>query len=40
MDYERVEPIVSAINPVPAGVGSVTTAILAKHVIQAAGGLL
>ena len=40
VDYERVEPIVSAISPVPAGVGSVTTAILAKHVIQAAGGLL
>lgn len=34
--YSEVEPIVSAITPVPGGVGSVTTAILAKHVVEAA----
>lgn len=34
--YDEVEPIVDAITPVPRGVGSVTTAILAKHVIEAA----
>ena len=36
VDFEKVEPIVEAITPVPAGVGSVTTAVLAKHVIKAA----
>ncbi len=36
VDFDEVEPIVSAITPVPAGVGSVTTAVLAKHVIEAA----
>ena len=34
--FEEVEPIVSAITPVPGGVGSLTTAILAQHVIEAA----
>ena len=34
--FDEVEPIVEAITPVPAGVGSVTTAVLAKHVIMAA----
>ena len=34
--FEEVEPIVSAITPVPGGVGSVTTAVLCKHVIEAA----
>lgn len=34
--FDAVEPIVAAITPVPAGVGSVTTAVLAKHVIEAA----
>ena len=34
--FEDVEPIVDAITPVPGCVGSVTTAVLAKHVIQAA----
>ena len=33
---DRVSPIVSAVTPVPGGVGSVTTAVLAKHVILAA----
>ena len=36
VDYDRVEPIVSAITPVPAGVGAVTTAVLCGHVIEAA----
>jgi methylenetetrahydrofolate dehydrogenase (NADP+)/methenyltetrahydrofolate cyclohydrolase len=36
VDYDAVEPIVHAITPVPGGVGSVTTAVLAKHVIEAA----
>lgn len=34
--FQEVEPLVSAITPVPGGVGSVTTALLAKHVVQAA----
>ena len=36
VDYDAVEPIVRAITPVPGGVGSVTTAVLAKHVVEAA----
>ena len=36
VDFAAVEPIVSAITPVPGGVGSVTTAVLCKHVIEAA----
>ena len=36
VDFEAVEPIVEAITPVPGGVGSMTTAVLAKHVIEAA----
>ena len=34
--FEQAEPIVQAISPVPGGVGSVTTLVLCKHVIQAA----
>lgn len=34
--FDEVEPIVKAISPVPSGVGSVTTAVLCKHVIEAA----
>lgn len=34
--FEEVEPIVSNITPVPGGVGSVTTSVLVKHVIEAA----
>ncbi len=34
--FAEVEPVVSAITPVPGGVGSVTTAILAAHVVDAA----
>ena len=36
VDFDAVEPVVSAISPVPAGVGSVTTAVLCTHVIEAA----
>ncbi len=36
VNFEAVEPMVEAITPVPGGVGSVTTAVLAKHVIEAA----
>jgi len=36
VDFDAVEPVVSAITPVPGGVGSVTTAVLCKHVIEAA----
>lgn len=34
--FDEVEPAVAALTPVPGGVGSVTTAILASHVIEAA----
>ncbi len=36
VDFDAAEPVVGAITPVPGGVGSVTTAVLAKHVIEAA----
>ena len=36
VNFNDVEPIVDKITPVPGGVGSVTTAVLAKHVIEAA----
>ena len=36
VDYDNVEPLVGAITPVPGGVGAVTTAVLAKHVIESA----
>ena len=36
VDFDAAEPVVAAITPVPGGVGAVTTAILAKHVIEAA----
>lgn len=34
--FEEVEPIVENITPVPGGVGSVTTSVLVKHVVEAA----
>lgn len=34
--YDEAEPVVEAITPVPGGVGAVTTAVLAKHVVEAA----
>ena len=36
VDFEAVEPLASKITPVPGGVGSVTTSVLAKHVLKAA----
>ncbi|MBE5024792.1 bifunctional 5,10-methylenetetrahydrofolate dehydrogenase/5,10-methenyltetrahydrofolate cyclohydrolase [Olsenella sp. DSM 107455] len=36
VDYDAVSGVVDAITPVPGGVGSVTTAVLAKHVVEAA----
>lgn len=36
VDFAAAEPIVGAITPVPGGIGAVTTAVLAKHVIEAA----
>lgn len=36
VEFDAVEPVVDAITPVPGGVGSVTTAILVKHVVEAA----
>ena len=36
VDYDAVEPLASAITPVPGGVGGVTTSILGKHVVKAA----
>ena len=40
VQFDAVSPYVRAISPVPSGVGSVTTAVLAKHVIEAAERLL
>ena len=36
VDFDAVEPIVKAITPVPGGVGTVTTAVLVSHVVEAA----
>jgi methylenetetrahydrofolate dehydrogenase (NADP+)/methenyltetrahydrofolate cyclohydrolase len=36
VDFASAEPIAEAITPVPGGVGSVTTAVLARHVVEAA----
>lgn len=36
VDFAAVEPIVGAISPVPGGVGTVTTMVLMKHVVEAA----
>lgn len=36
VDYAAVEPVVAAITPVPGGVGTVTTSVLVRHVIEAA----
>ena len=34
--FDKVEPIVGAITPVPGGVGTVTSMVLVKHVVEAA----
>ena len=36
VDFEMVEPKASYISSVPRGVGSITTSVLAKHVVRAA----
>ena len=36
VDFDVVEPIAGAVTPVPGGVGSLTTAVLMTHVVQAA----
>lgn len=36
VDFEAAEPVTSYISPVPRGVGSVTSSVLAKHVLKAA----
>ncbi len=35
IDFDNVEPLAEAISPVPRGVGSVTTSILARHLVEA-----
>lgn len=35
--FAEAEPVVEAITPVPGGVGTVTTSVLVKHVVEAAG---
>lgn len=34
--FEEVEPVVEAISPVPGGVGGVTSAVMMRHVVEAA----
>ncbi|MDP4094788.1 MAG: bifunctional 5,10-methylene-tetrahydrofolate dehydrogenase/5,10-methylene-tetrahydrofolate cyclohydrolase, partial [Bacillota bacterium] len=36
VDYDEVSKIAGYVTPVPGGVGTVTTSVLAKHVIRAA----
>lgn len=36
VDLDAVAPVVRAATPVPGGIGSITTAILARHVVEAA----
>lgn len=36
VDLDAVAPLVAAATPVPGGIGSITTAILARHVVEAA----
>ena len=38
VDFEKVEPLVKSITPVPGGVGTVTTAVLFSNVIKSAKG--
>ncbi len=39
VDYASVEPKAGYISPVPGGIGSITTSVLAKHVVRAASAL-
>ena len=36
VDFAQAEPLVAAISPVPGGIGAVTTAVLCRHVLEAA----
>ncbi len=36
VDFDAVEPVASAVTPVPGGIGSITTAVLMRHVVEAA----
>lgn len=36
VDYDAVAPVVAALTPVPGGIGSVTTSLLLRHVVEAA----
>jgi methylenetetrahydrofolate dehydrogenase (NADP+)/methenyltetrahydrofolate cyclohydrolase len=36
VDFVQADPVVGAITPVPGGVGTVTTSVLVKHVVEAA----
>lgn len=36
VDFEAAQEIAAAITPVPGGVGTVTTSVLVKHVVEAA----
>lgn len=36
VDFDRVEPIVASITPVPGGVGAVTSTVMSGHVVEAA----
>lgn len=36
VEFEEAEPIISALSPVPGGVGAVTTAVLISHITDAA----
>ena len=36
VEFDEVEPVVSALTPVPGGVGAVTTSVLMSHVAEAA----
>ena len=40
VEFADADPVVAALSPVPGGVGSVTTAILASHIVEAAKKLL
>ena len=39
VDFDTIQDIAAMATPVPGGVGAVTTAVLAKHLVQAAGGM-
>lgn len=36
VDFEKVSPVVGALTPVPGGVGTVTSTVLVKHLVEAA----